>query len=86
MMATTNGTTHGTPCRAINAEPRLTLQIATSAMPAAAMKMIVRSVMLSGGALRPGERRRTAREIENKANRPTSTTRVIQPARGVMLP
>ena len=57
MMATTKGTTQGTPCRATPSTPRLMLQIATSAVPAAAVTAIVRIVMLTGGALRPLERR-----------------------------
>ena len=77
--------TQGTPFTGVST-PRFRLQMYTSTMPATATAPMVASVMPSGGALRPCERRRPVVRMEARAKSPTPTTSTIQPATGVMLP
>ena len=68
-----------------SAVPRFTVHTTTSAMPAAAARVIDASVIATGGAVRPSERRRALRINSSAANPASATTSTIQLNAGLML-
>ena len=69
---------HGTPS-SVPMAARLTLQTATTATPTAAMKTILMTVRLTGGATSPLRRRRASRKKRFRPSAPTMTAMTIQP-------
>ena len=65
---------------------RLTLQMATTAIPATAMRTIFIAVRLRGAVSRPRRRLRASRSQSPAPAAPTSTTSKIQPTTGLNVP
>ncbi len=77
--------THGTPA-SVPTSARLTLQTATTALPTTAMKAILMSVRLTGGATSPLRRRRLSRSHKVNPSNATMTPIAIQPSVGSIVP